>query len=334
MLAKCVQCGFNVIQNEKFCFNCGLEKPARHLIKITPRKFLIYKFLFFVGSFVAFLLFFSILTFFIIRESDFSYLWTQALILSTIWGFFLSFPATHFTFLWFAKLEKQRLIKNQDNLHLRKRIIRERLAELESRNKKINLIISQNTTVSDLQNDLFKANLLETQEVIKNQTTRYNSLLKRIELIRLQNKATPAFENLTQLSFYEVEELLQTIEGSQYFLKKLKSEIEKTDETAAKYVLSGEEYLIEETEKTAASLREIRKTLIVEKTVRALQQLQSMDDESKNDEIDESLTHKIEAFNMQATLTDFSEAFDKLETEYQSLKMENEISRELFDGFK
>ena len=43
------------------------------------------------------------------------------------------------------------------------------------------------------------------------------------------------------------------------------------------------------------------------------------------------LAHAAETFDIQTTLTDFSESFDRLEREYKRLKAEDEVSRKFLD---
>lgn len=64
---------------------------------------------------------------------------------------------------------------------------------------------------------------------------------------------------------------------------------------------------------------------------RALQDIQSIEENLKIPDAKE-IVHAAESFNIEVTLTDFSESFAELESEYKRLQAEDEVGQKLLEA--
>ena len=172
--------------------------------------------------------------------------------------------------------------------------------------------------------------LIVGRKSVLTQCARYELQKKRIELLRLQNYALPFLDDLSSFNFEQTDTALQNINSILLQVGNLKSKIlSSVYEEVADEVLPEKENLLSQLDETHSSGEKLRETIITKQAAHTLQGFEPIRDSANQISIGQNLAEKIETFNIQTTLTDFSEAFDKLESEYQRLKTENEIGQNL-----
>ncbi len=313
MFSKCFNCSFNVRQTEKFCFNCGLEHKNQESVEEYFYKTAV------LSIILAFIPTITVLLF--RNPADF-------VIITFVVSCLISFVI--------LAVIKESLNPPQtpdfQSLRSKEKVINRRFSELVKRGEEISLVISQIEANPTARLQAVKSKLLSAQEVVSNQAIRYELQTKWIDLVRLQNRISPILEGWQDFNSRQIENALTEIETSIRQTENAKNEIlNGANKRLAETDFFEKTVFFEQLNETKNGCEQLRETLLTEKAFRALRGLQTSENGGGKNTLDQSLTHQIETFNIQTTLTDFSEAFDKLETEYQSLKAENEISQNLLN---
>lgn len=95
--------------------------------------------------------------------------------------------------------------------------------------------------------------------------------------------------------------------------------------------LPEKESFLTQLAETESSCEKLREALLSRQAVRALQDISPLQENLKLPSAKE-IVHAAESFNIQTTLTDFSESFEELEHEYKRLKTEEEIDQKLLES--
>lgn len=307
MLAECVNCGFYVGSNEKFCPDCGVSAPDAPL-KIDADDFdrpLMFK----SAATIAIIIILGIVVFRLYEGNrDFSDLF------GTLWLIvFISLILSVFAVLFLAhfltKKEKRRRFAAaesatsfkfmQDTILLRNHELRIKLDDLRSSTKK-----GFRLSASREKSKAF-AEKVETQNLI----ARYDLLNNKIDFARLQNKLLPLIEqrNARQRDDNFSEEL-----------DEIRSDLELvnlalTDEYAAK---TPENFLSEKQDLLA-------RVVETEKFCEALSKRRS-NSEPFADDLEtlpsDDLARRTNNFEVQAALRNFTDSFNEIEREHERWK--------------
>ncbi|HEX8249186.1 MAG TPA: hypothetical protein VF599_13500, partial [Pyrinomonadaceae bacterium] len=129
----------------------------------------------------------------------------------------------------------------------------------------------------------------------------------------------------------ETENGLAAIEQTEREINHIRQNLTRYDAIDfPKRVLPEKENFLAQLAETETSCEKLREVLLSKQALHALQGIQPLE-ESLNLPNTNDLAHAAESFNIQTTLTDFSESFDQLEREYKRLKAEEEVSRKFSD---
>ncbi len=334
MLTNCVNCEFYVRPDDEFCLNCGIESPTKEFskpsIKVIPlTKMSQSKFVKVIFS--LFLTFFFLYT---IADWDISkilYLQDYILILTLILGFGLSFLSTSLLTKWCLNQLNPQRQKKPENFSSRKKMVEKRLSDLDKRRHKIDNLLD-NIKETDNQNlQELRAKLLSAHKIIVSQFARYELQAKKIELLRLQNGVSPYLFDLYRLNEFETENGLAVIETKRQEINKIRQNL--TNYAAIEFperVSPEEQDFLSQLDETETSCKKLREVLLSKQAARALQEISPIKESLKLLSAKE-IIHAAETFNIQTTLTDFSESFNELEREYRLLITEDEIEQKFLE---
>lgn len=327
MLTKCGYCGFYVQQNDEVCFNCGFLEPANRLISNKFNYKRVIEF-----SIPLFLIIFFAMFFFTSKETR-----GQSI---SIFIFFSVLISVVFA-LFFNELKesndrrKRTSSENFDyhnSLEFKAAIIQKRIANLKERSNKIDSV-SAKINADDGENlQQVRHKLLEARKLVVSQFARYKVQRQKIELVRLQNSVLPYLFSVNSLNESEIEKGLTAIENT-------KREIYKIHETLPDYTIADftenavieKENFVSQLDETENSCEKLREALLSKQAARALQDIAPIEENLQLPNA-EDVVHSADTFNLQTTLTDFSESFEELESEYRRVRAESETNRKLLEN--
>lgn len=325
MLTKCVNCGFYVSQTDEFCLNCGFQNPAKpfEVFFIKWERIVIL-------SLILTVLIVSIAMFF--RLFSFNNNLSNIMIISTL-SFLISTTAEHF---YSKKLNKSSFEKRKkfykDNLRKKMDIIEKRLSELRLRGDKIDSILSHIEAKSSNKLQEIYPKLLSARKIVIGQFACYELQRDKIELFAIQNQISPILFNFTRMNDQNTEENLSLVESAILNVQTIKKEITRYNATEfPERALPEKESFLTQLAETESSCEKLREALLSRQAVRALQDISPLQENLKLPSAKE-IVHAAESFNIQTTLTDFSESFEELEHEYKRLKTEEEIDQKLLES--
>ena len=328
MLTECIYCGFYVKQNSSFCLNCGIESPNKEFAESSTKILLISNlirsdFVKIIGALILTLILllavadWSFSKIFYLR--DFYFFSTMFL------GLSVSFASLFLLQKWLhTKLNPKRK-KNIESFLSKAKLIDKRLSELDKRAQQVDLVLSRITENDSQQLNDIRPKLLEARKIACNQFARYELQKQKIQLVRLQNGVSPYLAEWNHLNEYEIENGLVTIKNTHQEIDKIRRNltIEFPENT-----LPEKHNFLSQLDETETSFEQLREALLSRQAARALREISPLEGNLKLPNTEE-ITHTAETFNIQTTLTDFSESFDELEREYQRLKVEENIEHNL-----
>lgn len=315
MLTKCVNCKFFIIKSDSICPNCGLSEP---IIELHQNETVATDMGYLYAGIAAFAV--SIIVAFISQKIS---------IVITASIFILSFLICTMIILERTSRKETHNRFSKEGFKDKEKIIEKRISELLKRFQNIETILAKikETDSRNLQN--IRSRLLEAREIIVGQFARYELQAKKIEAVRLQNILSPYLVNWNRLNEYETENGLVTIANTQHEISKIREVL--TDSEADKFpekFLPEKLNFIAQLDETEMNCEKLREALLSRQAARALQDISPIEESLKLPNADE-IIHAAETFNIQTTLTDFSESFEELEREYQRLKAEENIEQKL-----
>lgn len=334
MLTKCVNCEFYVKRNDKFCYNCGIKFPFKEFTQVSPNTLKIKRF---VSSFsLKIILSVLFTTFILFAATDFdvsgiAYLRDWILVFIFIIGIAVPLLSLYLIDKWCDRRIYPMRTKTPFNLSSRSKLIEERLSDLHKRVRTIDSVLSQ---INENSGDELRATvpkLLSAREMVTSQFARYELQKQKIELVRLQNSVSPYLFSLHRLNAHETDHGLAAIETTKREIDQIRrsltsyAAIEFPAQTAAE-----KENFLTQLNETDASCEHLREALLSKQAARALQGIAPIEENLKLPGM-KDLAHSAETFNLQATLTDFTESFDELEREYQRVRAESETSKKLLE---
>jgi hypothetical protein len=322
MLTKCVNCGFYVSNLEPECPNCGRQTSLRNktggYLKILPLPF-------FFAAFFSAILAFPASLFWFGQTFDVSNYLTFAILIFV------------FLFLLFFRLEikkhqhenEQIESKTLSILDKNLKTIENRLADLNARARKIDVVLDKIKVTDGGNLQEVRRKLLSAREIINSQAARYELKKQEIRLVNLQNDASPYLFKLHRLSEIETENGLETIANTKTEIKEIRRHL--TDFAAIDFPgksADEKQNFLSQLAETENSCEKLREALLSKQAARALQNLSPIEENIKLTNTKE-IAHATETFNIETSLTDFSESFDELEREYQRLQSEIERNQNL-----
>lgn len=323
MLTKCLTCGYFVSHFEKLCPNCGRKNPGSRFERITMQKWKT------PSSYgLAFSGLITLMCFILFSENPFSNY--SSLIPIFLISFFLSTVAVYLMIKERFEKEYQHYPENPlSDLDRKEKVIKRRISDLLKRAKQIDVVLSrikQNDT-PHLQETRIK--LLSAREIVTGQYARYELQAKKIEIARLQNNVSPFLNNLPRLNEFETENGLITIENTKHEVEKIRQNLTLFYAIEfPKAIQPEKDSFLNQLKETEDSCDKLREALLSKQAARALQGISPIE-ENINAPSSKEIAHAVETFNIQSTLTDFSESFEELENEYRRLRTENDVSKNL-----
>ena len=332
MLTKCVNCGFYVRQTDEFCLNCGFLNPAEGFEQksFNYKRFAVIALPLFVITFLAMMLIPAP------QGQAGSPLVIAFLALSISLVLAVLSTELKATLDENKKLE-QRKSTNKDNLKTKNIIIEKRVAELNKRGQKIDAVLDKFRETDGVNLQEVRRKLLAAREIVDNQFARYELQKRKIELVRLQNGVAPYLFSLSSLNESDTEYGLAAIENTRSEINKIRHgldryiSIDNVETVISENSFPEKENFLAQLAETDDSCERLREALLSRQAVRALQDFSPIEENLKLPSAKE-IVHAAESFNIQTTLTDFSESFEELEREYKRLRTEEQAQQNLLES--
>lgn len=242
-------------------------------------------------------------------------------------AFMLWLASTSTLFLFLRRLQLKKkpkvLQKVKENLVSRSKLIDHRLFELQRRIASIDTVLERIGQEDTSQLQATRSKLLSAREIVAVQTSRYRLQEAGIVLVRLQNDLHPYLFGLDDLNEFQTEKGLVAVEQTKTKIERMTRDLGK-NKTGEPLPLSSERQRFDEQlMQTIESCAKLREGLLGVHAVRAIADIHP-GAENLPDRIDIESAHSVDTFNLQATITDFTESFEELEREYNRLKSEED----------
>jgi hypothetical protein len=216
-------------------------------------------------------------------------------------------------------------------LEAKEKLIAKRLSELNRRGIKIDGVLDKIKQDDSHQLQQVRQKLFSAREIVIGQIARYELQRKKIHLARLQNEVSPYVNKLHRLNESETDKGLTAIEITKHELEKIQHNLTNYYAIEFPKSVQGEkENFLLQIEDTEESCNKIREALLSQQATRALRGISPIEDTLKLPSSKE-IAYAVDTFNIQSTLTDFSESFEELENEYRRVQSESEVSQTLLN---
>lgn len=321
MLTPCVNCGFYVKQTDEFCPNCGFLTPTVPINGFSKTGLINLKRFFIICFLISLVLFIPLTT---INSVAFAILTSLAvsmiisILLESIIN--LTLESTEYN---------KRILGNVNNLKTKFKIIEKRVSELNKRSQKIDAVLDKINDNDGKSLQEVRHKLLSAREIVMNQFARYELQKRKIELVRIQNGVSFYLFGIHRLNEFETENGLVTIETTRAEINQIRQNLTRHDAIDfPANTLPEKQAFLTQLDETEDSCQKLREALLSRQAARALQDISPIAESVKLPGSKE-LAHESNVFNIQTTLTDFSESFDELEREYKRIKAEEETKEKL-----
>ena len=332
MFSKCVNCSFYIQTNVEFCPNCGLKNPTEDLPEhIYFSRFITKKsqsigFKWLLGIFLTFLFLFSFADFSI---SKVPYLSNFIIFFSFALGMILAFLSPPLIKEIYLKHKRKKIYKTKNNLIEKENIINNRIKELSLREGDIESIIERIGNGKSQKLLETKKQLLSAKEIINSQFWRYQLKKKKIEIVRMQNNVSPIFSK-QQLTAEDVKNQLNSLDKHIKKIHQFEKEGQNYESSdIPKSVKSELKDFHLELSESESSLEKIREVLLTRQATLAFKEISSNQATLVNSTDLEELFNDSAVFNIQTSITDFSESFEELEREYNNLEIKSDTYKNL-----
>jgi broad specificity phosphatase PhoE len=218
-------------------------------------------------------------------------------------------------------------MRREPNLRKSEEVIQQRLQEIEQRIKQIESVRSRIKSETE-QWQAVRETLDEVLATLGNHHTRYSTKLMEIELVRWQNKLRPLLTKLEALTYEQADARLKRLEGTIKDGEAMKATLKK--QVGASDLTPEARAIAERVEETLASCQKIHEALVGHQAVLALKGVGTLPDTLSPTSLPTDELWKLEVFNIQVSITDFSSSFEELEAEYTRIQTEEQI-RDIFE---
>ena len=229
-----------------------------------------------------------------------------------------------------SQRNQSRRISPPESLAYKQELINQRLAELRDRQRKLKFVLErakQNT--GEKWNALIET-LNSTACILQTQQARYSLKQSEIELVRWQNSLAPMLYDAEDLSYEQIDGRLKQLERARFAGKQWLEEFRAHSAPLGETI--EVKHLRERATDLMVSINTLHESYVARQAADALKGITVFDDTAIADSPSERLLHASDAFNIQVAITDFSESFDELESEYARLQSESEISKRLIES--
>jgi hypothetical protein len=335
---SCVNCRFNVTLQHERCLNCGILRPLE-VTSITREEFFNrYKWLNIVPGVSSILITVLHLVFFT-SKYDFDHdNWGLSLGLGVAVFFLLSLAIPLITGILFNRVRTLhasdtaiRTAPYPNSLKSTENTIATRIAELSKRKKVIDSVLYTANQINEKEVQQISAAFGEYQNRLDHQRALYDTTSTEIDIIRLQNEVVPLLYNNEDLTGRQIKAQLGSIELARRKCEVLSEQIIERRQKLGD--IAEVERPSQRLAETQESLRKLQIHLFERLAGLALKELSPLNDALTLTPVllPQMAEKEIEAFNIHVALADLSASFNDLESEYERLRSEGEIVKELND---
>jgi hypothetical protein len=200
--------------------------------------------------------------------------------------------------------------------------IRERLMQIETRQRQIEKVLSRVRQSSEPQWAAVREKLESALLTLIRQQARYALKLQEIEIVRLQNRLAPFLSDLESLNYEENEYRLTMLENVFITGQAIRSKLNQLTPSSPPVEARG---LLQRVDETLASCKKLRDALVGRQATLTLKGVTPLTDSLQPIPAPDTALRKLEAFNIQVAISDLSSSFDELEAEYLRIQGEQEL---------
>jgi hypothetical protein len=316
MLLKCFKCDFYVRKTEKVCLNCGESNSDINLYWWKKYKHIISFFTILAILIVSFFIF-----------SNLNITKDYLAIIALMSALFVAASTVFYTIFKAQKETERENLKQNHTLFFKETIIAKRQKELFNRKNNLESVLEKigNNPSKKLQD--MQEKLLTAIEIVEKHFSKYQLQKHKIELVRLQNKMSFYLE---EISFLDSLQTDKGIVSAENILSKIKLMQENINLNFSNNIKTEKKTFILQLQESAENCEKLREVLLSKQAMRALQGVDPIKDVEMLPNL-QIVSHSTETFNIQTNLTDFSEDFERLETEYKRILAESETSQKLLN---
>lgn len=332
---KCLNCEFNVTQEDERCPNCGVLHPLESLAEERPFNEQEFTEKVVVGILVVA---FLIPAIYFGSQAGFFGVVCCALpvgiIVAYVGAMVVGAPAT----LIAEAITNRKVAKRRNELDTRKTphpeslkyketLINQRLSELSNREHKLESVLQKAKQISGEQWQQVSKTLEATIETLKKQHARYSAKSVEIEIVRLQNRAAPLIYEADRYSYEQIDSHLVKIGGAQTRANELDRKLQQQKSVLGD--VSEVKELSERLSEINESMVKLHDALVSRQAVLALQEVSPLSDAITNVPPPIKAIRESEIFNIHVAITDFSASFKELESEYARVQAEEDVAGEV-----
>lgn len=203
--------------------------------------------------------------------------------------------------------------------------LEERLNQIGVKRQKLNHLIENFDLDDDIREEKIKEKLIIAVKILAEQSSRYQVKIKEIDFLRWQNQIAPIISRIRS----------QTYEGAESDLKRIselaetgRSEYDKLTDwvSTLEYSATGKD-LQQRFGETLDSCVRLRDALLERQAMLAIKDVTPIGEDNKSlFIITPELIRKVEAFNAEASLKDFTFSMDELDEQFAKLEIEDKLS--------
>lgn len=326
---KCLNCYFNVTEQDERCANCGVLYPLLSLEFKEKSDTLPMT----IGTILPSLLFFLVMYSIGQQKGN-----NDGIVIACCYMPVLipvSYLGTAFVLGLFYKSHKwkseqaitHRKSPYSESLVFKENIIQTRKNELLRREQQISSVLSKARLNSTEKWKQVSTMLEDSIKILKRQEAKYNLKAIEIDTVRLQNKLAPFVYNTDSFSYIQISSNLTEIEFARG--KAFEIDIEINSQSNFLEDSSESKELTQRLRDIQSSIKKLHDAYLGKQAVLALQDINPVDDASNPILPPVKAIQESEVFNIQVSITDFSESFKELESEYMRVQAEEDIAKQV-----
>lgn len=338
---KCLNCNFNITENDDYCQNCGLYSPLESITQIKRKEDIDdEKIVQTIMTVVAIIVFIPCI-FYFGSEAGSNGIICCAIPVGIILFLVISFASAFFSpfvigiYYWIANifidkkndLIAERKAPNPESFKFKEVLINKRKTELTERELQIKEVLEKARLNKDDRWKQICILLEDTLKTLNQQKGKYDLKAIEINIVRLQNEIAPLIYETEELSHNLIAHNLKALEKAKSKSINLAGEVDNKSKLLGKSIeikeLNSKLYDIQQ------SINKLSDLFLGRQAVLALKDINPLD-ESLNPVLPPIKAIKeLEIFNTQVAITEFYSTFDELESEYKRIQVEENVAAQV-----
>jgi hypothetical protein len=325
---KCLNCGFNVTEQDERCQNCGVLHPLvslelKELDTTIPTA---------IGTILPCIILLIVMYSIGQKRGDNDWIILSACMIpmALLPSYFVSILVVSIYKNFYDAKYKNDITNRRatfpESLIYKENLINQRKKELSKREDQVMTVLSKAKLNTDEKWKQVSTMLEDSIKTLKRQEAKYNLKSIEIDMVRLQNEIAPFVYNTDGFSYNQIDANLKIIEG----VKGTANGIGNQINNQSKFLDSSEpKELTQRITEIQSSIDKLHDAYLGKQAVLALQDINPVDDASNPILPPVKAIQESEVFNTQVSITDFSESLKELESEYMRVQAEEDIAKQV-----